>query len=344
MRTLALKRHLPKALDIMVDVLRNPTFPEAELKRQQISQIARLKQIRNEPTVLASMAALQFLYGSEHPYGHPQWGNADSIKAVKSGELKHFYAYALWPERAAIIAVGDITMAELKASLDPSLGDWHAISSTMLPPFFGVPKQKPTTLLLIDKPQAAQSVISVALIGSCRNTPDYFPQSVMNTVFGGQFSSRLNMNLRERKGYTYGARSVWDWRVRAEGLFAATSSVQTNVTAPALSEFLKELNDMAGARPVEAKELDFCKKYVTRGYTAGFETPSHVASQLETLVAYQLPDDYFNSVVPGIQAVNADDVMRVAKKYLALDRLAIIVVGDRRRSNPSCENCRSART
>jgi zinc protease len=142
------------------------------------------------------------------------------------------------------------------------------------------------------------------------------------------------MNLREQKGYTYGARSAWDWRVRAEGPFVATSSVQTKVTAPALAEFLKELNDMAGARPVEAKELDFCKKYVTRGYTAGFETPSHVASQLETLLAYQLPDDYFNTVVPGIQAVSADDVTRVAKKYLALDRLAIVVVGDRATIEP----------
>ena len=174
----------------------------------------------------------------------------------------------------------------------------------------------------------------MALIGSCRNTPDFFPQNVMNTVFGGQFSSRLNLNLREQKGYTYGARSAWDWRVHAEGLFAATSSVQTAVTAPALAEFLKELNDMAGARPVDAKELDFCKKYVTRGYTAGFETPSHVATQLETLVAYQLPDNYFNTVVPGIQAVTADDVMRVAKKYLALDRMAIIVVGDRAKIEP----------
>jgi predicted Zn-dependent peptidase len=153
-------------------------------------------------------------------------------------------------------------------------------------------------------------------------------------VFGGQFSSRLNLNLREQKGYTYGARSGWDWRVHERGPFVATSSVQTAVTAPALSEFFKELDDMVGARPVEEKELDFCKKYVTRGYTAGFETPSQIATQLETLFAYKLPDDYFNSVVPGVRAVTEDDVMRVAKKYLALDRLAIIIVGDRAKIEP----------
>ena len=188
--------------------------------------------------------------------------------------------------------------------------------------------------MLIDKPHAAQSVIHLALIGSRRNTADFFPQNVMNMVFGGQFSSRLNLNLREQKGYTYGARSAWDWRVHECGPFVATSSVQTAVTAPALAEFLKELDGMVGARPVEEKELDFCKKYVTRGYTAGFETPSQVATQLETLFAYKLPDDYFNSVVPGVRAVTAEDTMRVAKKYLALDRLAIIVVGDRAKIEP----------
>ena len=129
----------------------------------------------------------------------------------------------------------------------------------------------------------------------------------MNMAFGGQFSSRLNMNLREQKGYTYGARSAWDWRVNECGPLVATASVQTAVTAAALCEFLKELEGMAGARPVEEKELDFCKKYVTRGYTAGFETPSQVATQLESLFAYKLPDDYFNTVVPGIRAVTAEE-------------------------------------
>ncbi len=201
-------------------------------------------------------------------------------------------------------------------------------------PDFALPQSKPTRLILIDKPHAAQSVIYVALVGTRRNTADFFPQNVMNMVFGGQFSSRLNLNLREQKGYTYGARSAWDWRVNERGPFVATSSVQTAVTAPALSETLKELEGMVGARPVEETELDFCKKYVTRGYTAGFETPSQVANQLETLFAYKLPDDYFNTVVPGVRAVTAEETMRVAKKYLDMDHLTIIVVGDRATIEP----------
>jgi zinc protease len=333
-RLFSLKRHLPQALDIMVDVLRDPAFPEPELRRQRFAAWARLSQIRNEPTVLASLATAQYLYGGDHPYGHPQWGNPAAIKAMKPENLKRFYKTWMRPEMATLIAVGDITMAELTYRLAPALGNWKSAAPAPPEPDYTLTPQKPTSVLLIDKPHAAQSVIQVALIGSCRNTPDFFPQNVMNMAFGGQFSSRLNLNLREQKGYTYGARSLWDWRVRAEGLYVASSSVQTAVTAPALAEFLKELDGMAGARPVDDKELDFCKKYVTRGYTAGFETPSQVATQLETLVAYQLPDDYFNTVVPGIRAVTAADVTRVAKKYLALDRMAIVIVGDRAAIEP----------
>jgi zinc protease len=333
-RLFSLKRHLPKTLDIFADVLRGPNFPEQELHRQQIAALGRLTQIRNEPTVLASLAATQLLYGYDHPYGHPPWGNPAVIEGLKPADLKRFYETHIRPEEAAVIAVGDVADDELKQQLEASLGTWKSASPMPAHPDFALPQPKPTCLALIDKPHAAQSVIHIALVGARRNTADFFAQNVMNMVFGGQFSSRLNMNLREQKGYTYGARSAWDWRVHQRGPLVATSSVQTTVTAGALAEFLKELDGMVGARPVEEDELDFCKKYVTRGYTAGFETTSQVATQLEMLFAYRLPDDYFNSVVPGVRAVTAEDTMRVAKQYLALDRLAIVVVGDRATIEP----------
>jgi zinc protease len=125
-----------------------------------------------------------------------------------------------------------------------------------------------------------------------------------------------------------------DWRVHQPGPFAASASVQTAVTAKALVEFLKEFEGMAGGRPVEAKEVDFCRKYLTRGYVAGFETASQLATQLETLVAYHLPDDYFNTVVPGLSTVTGEDVADVAKKYLRTGKLAIVVVGDRKVIEP----------
>jgi zinc protease len=334
-RLFTLKRHLAKALDVYADVLRHPAFPEAELQRQRAITLGRLTQIRNEPTVLAPLAVNQLLYGAGHPYGHPPWGDPAVIEHMTPDTLRNFYQTSMRPEQAGLIAVGDITMPELSAAAEKVLGGWASAGPAPLlrgrPP---IPPAEPIALVLIDKPGAAQSVIDVALVGAERKSPDYFSLVVMNAVFGGQFSSRLNLNLREEKGYTYGARSSFEWRVMEPGPFVATASVQTKVTAPALTEFLKELDGMVGGRPVTAKELDFCKKYITRGYTAGFETPTQLAMQLETLFTYELPDDYFNTVLPGVRAVTADDVLRVAKKYLALDRLAVVVVGDRQAVEP----------
>ena len=333
-RLFTLKRHLPKALDITADVLREPTFPEEELQRQRVIALGRLEQIRNEPTALASLAAAQLLYGFDHPYGHPAWGNAAAIEKLEPADLKRFHAAYMWPETAAVIVVGDVALAEVEEQLNAALRRWQAAAPPPAALDFTVPKPKPTRLVLIDKPQAAQSVIYLALVGERRNTPDFFAQNVMNAVLGGQFSSRLNMNLREQKGYTYGARTVWDWRVNERGPLLATASVQTAVTAAALSEFLKEFQGMVAERPIDEEELDFCKKFLARGYSSGFESPSRIAMQLETLFAYGLPDDYFNTVVPGVRAVTVEGAMRVAKKYLALDCLAIVVVGDRAAIEP----------
>ncbi len=167
---------------------------------------------------------------------------------------------------------------------------------------------------MVDKPEAAQSVVSVAMAGAERKTPDYFPMMVMNTALGGQFASRLNMNLREDKGYTYGAGSGFDWRTRDLGTFVASASVQTAVTAPALKEMLNELQEIAAKRPVAGDELDFDKKYMTRAFPADFETSSSIAARLETLVEFHLPDDYFETVLPGIAAVTGDDVTKRCEK------------------------------
>jgi zinc protease len=182
---------------------------------------------------------------------------------------------------------------------------------------------------LVDKPGAAQSVISVALVGTVRKTPDYFPLLVMNAALGEPFTGRLNMNLREDKGYTYGAGSRFDWRTRDLGTFVASSSVQTAVTAPALKELISELQGIAGKRPVEDEELDFSKKYLTRGFPAGFETSTGLAAQLETLVKFQLPDNYFDTVLPGVAAVTSVEISAAVKKYLKPDNLDIVIVGDR---------------
>lgn len=328
-RLFTLKRPLDKALDIFADVLRNPSFPAPELERQRNMALGRLIQARNEPMVLATLAMGATLYGENHPYGRPQYGTPTSLKAIARDDLDAFYRARIRPDRATLIAVGDVTPDEVVEALEKSLAGWKSPGGGEEAKFPAIPEARLSRVTLVDKPGAAQSVICVCQVGTDRDSPDYFPLVVMNSIFGGQFSSRLNMNLREEKGYTYGARTMFDWRVRQPGPFLAIASVQTAVTAPALVEFLKEFDGMVGKRPVTEDELAFSKDYLTRGYPAGFETPGNIASQLETLVQFQLPDGYFNTVVPKITAVTCDDVLRAAKKHLDTARLGVLVVGDR---------------
>ncbi len=335
-RLFTLKRHLPAALDVYGDVIQHPSFPEKELERQRRIALSRLVQIRDEPTHLAGIAVGAVLFGPDHPYGQPTFGTPSALKSVKRQDLLAFYQTRVRPEEAVLIAVGDVTADEIAAELEKSLGRWRAAPGPAAGPKFPAPPApQPSRILLVDKPGAVQSVVSVSLICAERGSSDYFPLVVMNSILGGQFSSRLNMNLREDKGYTYGARTSLDWRVHGRGPLVASSSVQTAVTAPALVEFLKEFAGMVGQRPVGADELSFSKTYITRGYPASFETPSHVATQLETLVQYRLPDDYFNTVVPAVRAVTEGDVLRVAKKYLDLDHLVVVIVGDSAQIEPA---------
>jgi zinc protease len=322
-----LKRHLARSLDIFTDVLLHPTFPDEELTRQRSQALTNLVRLRDQPTALAGLAIDALLYGESHPYGRPEMGNDSTLKSITRDDIAAFYRERFRPNQASLIVVGDVTVAEITNLLETALADWKPGQSepVRLP---RPPEPVPSAITLVDKPGAAQSVISVGQPGVLRNSPDYFQLLVMNTIFGGQFSSRLNMNLREDKGYTYGARSSFEWRLQP-GPFVASASVQTAVTAPALAEFLKEFADLAGGRPVTEKELDFAKASITRGFPANFETSRDIAGRLEDFVEYELPNDYYNTVVPKVSAVTGDDVARVAKKYIHPEYLTIVVVGDR---------------
>jgi zinc protease len=327
-RLYTLKRHLGKAIEIFSDVILHPSFPEVELERQRNISLGRLVQIRNEPNALAAMATTQMIYGYNHPYGRPSQGTINSLKSITRQDLQDFQKMVTDPAQATVIAVGDTSLEEIKGELEKVFSGWKS-STKLSEAIFSSPVAQPTSITLIDKSGAAQSIISVVLVGTFRKTTDYFPLHVMNTALGGQFASRLNMNLRENKGFTYGARSSSDWRTRDLSTFVASASVQTAVTAPALTEFVNELQDIAGKHPVEGEELDFCKKYIIRGFPAGFETSSALASQLETLTQFQLPDNYFETVLPSVNAVTKEEILAVAKKYLKTDNMTVIIVGDR---------------
>ena len=333
----ALRLHVPvarlaEALPIMADVALRPTFPKDELERQRQQRLTSLLQGRDDPPTIAAVTFARVLFGVEHRYGTPMSGSAETIKAFTTDDLRSFYASIFRPENAAMLVVGDVKPETAMPLLEKHFGGWKASAAAAAPVKFPPVDQPATrTVYLVDKPGAPQSQIRIGWIGAARSTPDYFPLLVLNTILGGSFSSRLNMNLREQHGYTYGASSQFDMRAAA-GPFAAAAGVQTDKTSESLKEFFNELNGIL--QPVPADELSRAKNYVALRYPNSFETTGDISRRLEDALIYRLPDDYFPKYVQNIQAVSGADVQRVAQKYIAPGRFAVVVVGDAKTVEP----------
>jgi zinc protease len=325
---LTISKHLDRALEIYSDVVTNPSFPESELELQRKSRLATLMQRRDDANAIAGVVYASLLYGRNHPYGHPAIGDEQSVRAITNSDIMRFYETYYRPNNAALIVTGDVTPATLMPKLERAFANWKRAEvptvNISMPPM-----RDKATVYIVDKPGAAQSVITIGQVGQPRSTPDYFPLLVMNTMLGGQFTSRVNMNLREEKGYTYGARTSFDYR-RSAGPFMATAGVQTAVTKESVFEFLKELRGIRGERPVTPAELEFSKQAIIRGFPRTFETPEQMANRLADIVLYNLPDDYFNNYIARVRAVSVDDINRVANRYLDPSKMAILVVGDRK--------------
>jgi zinc protease len=326
----AVRLHVPvarlaDALSIMADVALRPTFPKDELDRQRQQRLTSLLQGRDDPPTISSVAFSRILYGKGHRYGTPQMGTAETIKTFTSDDLRAAYVSAFRPEHAVLLAVGDLTADKAMPLFEKNFGAWKASGAAAVEKLPATDEPPARQVYLIDKPGAAQSQIRIGRIGVPRSTPDYFPLQVLNTILGGSFTSRLNNNLREVHGYSYGAGSSFDMRGGA-GPFSASAGVQTDKTSEALKEFVNELN--AILKPVPAEELARAKNYVALRYPSAFETTGDISRRLEDALVYKLPDDYFSKYVQNIQAVTAADVQRAAQKYIKPDHLAVVIVGD----------------
>jgi zinc protease len=335
--SVAVRLHVPvarlaEALPIMADVALRPTFPRDELERLRRQRLTGLLQARDDPSTIAALAFSRVLYGPTHRYGTATMGTAQSIQALGVDNLKAFYTSRYRPDNATLIVVGDVAPNRVLPQLESAFGAWKAPSGaktrTALP---DAAQHAARTVYLVDKPGAPQSQIRIGWIGVPRSTADYFPLQVLNTILGGAFSSRLNLNLREQHGYTYGAASSFDMRADA-GPFSAMAGVQSDKTKESLQEFFNELNGIL--QPVPADELARAKNYVALRFPGGFETTGDISRRLEDVVTYRLPDDYFSSYVQRVQAVTAADVQRVAKRYIDPSRLAVVVVGDLKTTEP----------
>ncbi len=317
---------LREALDLLADVALAPDFPAQELERLRTERLTGLLQARDDASSLAAIAYPRLLFGPEHRYGTAAVGTETSIATLGANELLTYHRSHYRPDNAVLVVVGDVTPAALIRLLDRRFATWKAAGPAAPPfPVRASPQPAKRQIYLVDKPGAAQSQIRVGLVGVPRSTPDYIALDVLNTILGGSFTSRLNQNLREKNGYSYGASSRFDMR-RSAGPFQAGAGVQTDKTAEALKECFNELT--AILTPVPADELEKAKNYAALSFGGEFETSGQLAAKLEEVAVYGLPDDVFTKYVGAVQATSAADLTRVAKQYLLLDRMVVVVVGD----------------
>jgi zinc protease len=323
--TRSLTRSFPEALELLADVALHPIFPQAELDRVRSERLAALVQEKDDPNATATRVALLSLYGAHNTYGYPTTGTAESLKAISREELHHYWQKYYIPNEAALIVAGNIKIAALKLLLEKEFAEWKVGNSSL--PAIAAPETTDARLIIVDRPGAPQSTVACFSIGAARSTPDYPQIEVMNTDLGGLFSSRINMNLREAHGYTYGAGSVFIYH-RAPGPFIVYSDVRTDATAPATSEIFNELKRMRDTEMTPA-ELVLSKDSIARSLPGRFERGTEAAGSFAELYTYNLPLDYFSNLPDKINAVTAGQAQGAAQKYIHPDKLIVLAVGDR---------------
>jgi zinc protease len=324
-RVTFLTEHLDAVTALVGEVLAGPTFPERELQRLKSERIADLLQIESEPRGLADEAFESFLYTQDSRFSIPSGGSKTSVSAIGIDDVRHFHAAAHKPRNTTLIVAGDVGFEDVHKQLSHRLSEWVGESNA--------PGARPNALAgaerrikLIEKLDAPQSEIRVGHFGLPRRHPDYFPVVVMNAILGGLFGSRINLNLREAHGYTYGASSYFDWR-RDIGPFVISTAVATEVTGAALKEILLEI-DKIRDEPVAESELSLAKDYLDGVFPIRYETTAAVASALANLVTQDLEDAYFDTYRARIRDVTRDDVLSAARQHLHPERLQTLVVGN----------------
>ena len=319
-------KNFEPTLAILADMMLNSTFPADALERLRGRTLVNLAQAKDQPNVISAQVFARVLYGAAHPYG--QRPTEVSVKAITRDDVVAFSKAYFQPGRAIITVVGDTTTAKAKSSIEKGLAAWNKAGDKPSFNYPQVPELQPAKIYLVDKPGAAQSVVTIGLPGPPRNTPDYFALQVLNTILGGQFQSRLNANIREQKGYSYGVNSVFSFG-KGPGPFRAGGAIFSAKTDAALIEFMKELKGIEGDRPITDEELKTAKDSLIQGLPARFASVSAVSNSITTLAVQGLPDDYYQSYAKNVSAITKDDLLRVAKQYIDLGHLAIVIVGDR---------------
>jgi zinc protease len=314
-------------LDILADMLVNSTFPPEALERLRAQRLVALNQAKAQPGSIAARVFPRVLYGDAHPLG--QSPTEQTVKAITRADVVDFHQRYFKPGRALITVVGDVTPAAVRPVIEKGLASWSLGGERPVFSYPSLPAAKPTTIYLVDKPGSAQSTFALGLPGPPRTTPEYYALQVMNTILGGMFQARLNANIREEKGYSYGVSSGFGFG-KGPNPFRTGGDIVGDKTDAALVEFMKELRGILGERPVTEEELKTAKESLVQRLPATFASVSAINGALTGLWLQSLPDNYYQQYTKSVMAITSDDVVRVAKKYIDLDHLAIVIVGDQK--------------
>lgn len=322
----ALSDKLEPALELMADMMLNPSFPAEALERLRAQRLVALTQAKDRPGAIAGNVFSKVVYGDAHPYGRVI--TEETTRAITRDDIVAFHRAYFQPGRASITVVGDVDPVQVQAAFEKAFAAWPAGGERPSFAYPSAPQSKTTTIYLVDKPKAAQSVISIGHPGPARTTPDFYALNVMNQILGGLFQSRLNHLIREVRGFSYGAGSDFSFG-RGPGPFSAGAAVVSEKTDSALVDFMNELRGVQGGKPFTADEIEQGKESLIQSLPRRFASVDGVNGAISSLYVNDLPDAYYHEFASKVNAVTPDDLTRVAKQYIDLDRLNIVIVGDR---------------
>jgi len=316
---------LEEATRLLGEAISSPSFPDREIERIKAERLAEILQLETEPRGLADEKFSEFLYDDESRYSRPDEGSTESVSSLTRDDVERFYRSNYNSGATTVIVAGDISSENTKKLVVDAFKKWPRGSSRQQPLSANARRNRKSTDI-VNKPDAPQSELRVGHVGLPRKHPDFFPTLVMNAVLGGLFGSRINLNLREAHGYTYGASSFYDWR-RGPGPFVVSTAVESEVTAPALREILMEINRIRDEK-ISAEELSLARDYLEGVFPIRYETTAAIASALATLAIYDLSPDYYDSYRMNIRNVSEEAVLEAAKTHLHPELLQTVIVGD----------------
>jgi len=306
----------------------NPNFPDHEIERVRREHLTELRRGKDDANSVAEQLMAGLVFERNSGYGHPLSGTEKSIGALTRDDMMRQFGRDYSPANANLIVVGDVSIEEVAKRAEVVFGSWKGGEASPNDKAAIASSNGTATIYLVDRPGAPQSVIRAMHTTIPRLHPDYLGLTLMNYAFGGQFSARLNQNLRQDKGYSYGYQSHVQW-FRGPSLMLAGGAVQTEVTKESVFETLKEFNEVRGPRPISEEELENAKQSVLRSFPANFERPGAIMGQVLQMVQFGLPDDYLQTVRSSVEAVTLDDVRRITQELVRPDQMKILVVGDR---------------